>query len=150
MNKQLGTDPQRGRRDTDRLLLGGEVLRIESWPGQLTVVDGRVWLTRRGDGNDHVLHGGQHIAVSGRDGVVLEAWDGAGATVRWQPAAQALPRAGFAPAAWPAGVMRRFALGLAAAAGRFAAAARNAASSASRAQGRICSGESMACGGTVQ
>ena len=122
-------------------LLGKQVVRVEARPGRLTVIDGRVWLTRRGDGDDHVLVGGQHIALAGSAAALLEAWDAqAGASVHWQPVPQALPRDDLVAAA----------RGLRALVWRFAAAARNAASSASRAQGRICSGESMACGGTVQ
>ncbi len=74
-------------------LLGKQVVRVEARPGRLTVIDGRVWLTRRGDGDDHVLVGGQHIALAGNAAALLEAWDAqAGASVHWQPVPQALPR----------------------------------------------------------
>ena len=128
-----------------RRLIGGQIVRVAPWPGELTVVDGRVWLTRRGDNDDHVLDGGQRIALAGNAEALVEAWDArVGATVRWLPAPQALPRGGLVV------VARRMVCGLRALAWRFVATARRAASSASRAQGRICSGDSMACGGTVQ
>jgi hypothetical protein len=88
MSMQHRIRPQQAPAGTRRRLLGGQVVRVESWPGELTVVDGRVWLTRRGDGDDHVLGSGQHMVLSGDEDVLLEAWDtAAGATVRWQPAA---------------------------------------------------------------
>jgi Protein of unknown function (DUF2917) len=128
-----------------RRLLGGQVERVGAGPGELTVIDGRVWLTRRGDCLDHVLERGQQMALKGDDDVLVEAWDAkGGASVRWRPAPQAVPRGGLVAA------LRRVMRGLAALALPFDAIARKAASSASRAQGRICSGESIACGGAVQ
>jgi hypothetical protein len=86
-----------------RRVLCGQVERVAGGPGELTVVDGRVWVTRRGDRDDHVLGAGQRITLSRADAALLEAWDAqAGATVCWQPA----PRAGLAAAA------RRLASGL--------------------------------------
>ena len=157
MEQQQRTSPQRAVGGARHRLQGGQVVGVGSGPGELTVIDGRVWLTRHGDRDDHVLEGGQRMALAGDDDVLLEAWDAAaGATVRWLPAAQGFRRGGFAAAArplaldWLARVAGRVALGLAALAPPFEATARRAASSARRAQGRICSGESMACGGTVQ
>ena len=45
----------------------GQPLSVSPWPGELTVVDGRVWLTRRGDAADHVLEAGAAAAPAAGD-----------------------------------------------------------------------------------
>lgn len=127
------------------------------WPGALTVLGGRVWLTRRGDIDDHILDAEQRLHLAGGDGAVIEAWQpAAGATLRWTPDPQPRPRVSFLTTAAAgslallAGLSARAARGLAGAALGFGALARRAASSARRAQGCIPIGDSMACGGTVQ
>jgi len=127
----------------------GEPLRIDGKAGELTVESGRVWLTRRGDSDDHVLQPGQRIVLQASDAAVVEPWRrGEPAVLRWQPCAQRpLLVRGLRAVAFAAG-------GVARALGRpelgFDALARKAASIARQAQGRICSGDSMASAGTVQ
>ena len=114
--------------DSARPLVSGEARRLDARGGELTVVSGRVWLTRRGDLGDHVLTTGQRVRLGVSEDAVIEAWDAAeGACVRWQ-----VRRGGFVgavlaePLRGVAFLARRLALG-------FAALARGAA----RAQGRL-------------
>ena len=135
-----------------RRISAGSALRLSRGGGTLTVIEGSVWLTRgghTGDTGDHRLEAGQHIRLVAAQDAVIEPWDhGVAAVVRWEPrpqgalaAAQALVLRGLAFFAGEA------ALGLRGLAGGFAALARSAASSASRAQGCISAGDSIACSG---
>jgi len=143
-----------------RRLARGEAVRLSPAGGELTVVAGRVWLTRdlpAGPGRldqsgDVVLQPGQTWRLAPGEHAVIEAWGASDeARVRWAPAqqdavasAQALALRGLAFLAGEA------ALGLRGAAGAFAALARSAASSASRAQGCISAGDSIACSGALK
>ncbi len=116
-------------------LAAGQALRFGEGDGELTVLRGRVWLTGRcgpGDDSDRVLSPGDSLHLSDAAGAVVESWRrGEGAVLRWQPRAQRRGLAGFAGAF-------------------FAALARKAASSASRAQGCISAGDSIASSGAVK
>ena len=116
-------------------LPAGEARRVGAGAGELTVLRGRIWLTERcgpGDDGDRVLCSGESLRLADAGAVVVEFWRrGEGAVLRWQPRVQ---RAGLA--------------GLAA--GFFAALARRAASSASRAQGCMSAGDSIASSGAVK
>jgi len=117
------------------VLQGGRAQRVGQGAGELRVVEGRVWVTGQGDGEDHVLSPGECLSLPDAGAVVVEAWDrGQGAVVRWQPRHSWLQAFGLR--------------GLVATA--FAALARKAASSASRAQGCISAGDSMASSGAVK
>lgn len=138
--------------------------------GWLAVTEGRVWLTRDGGGDDHVLAAGEQLWLGRGTRVVVENWQPAvAARLGWRAdvAAAAQPRrgealpalgdgtalraapaalaTGAADAAW-AGVARAL-RGLAAG---LLAAARSAEARASRAQGSIPAGESMASSGALQ
>jgi len=53
--------------------------------GHLTVSSGRVWLTRAGDLDDHVLEAGQDMALRADETVVVEPWrDGTLARLAWR------------------------------------------------------------------
>lgn len=99
-------------------LQAGRAHRLAAGAGELTVLQGRVWLTGQGDGEDRVLSRGERLRLADAAAVVVEPWDrDQGAVLRWQPR----------------GV---HAFGLRALLdGVFAAFARKAASSASRPQG---------------
>lgn len=116
-------------------LPAGEARRVGAGAGELTVLRGRIWLTERcgpGDDGDRVLCSGESLRLADAGAVVVESWRrGEGAVLRWQPRVQ---RAGLT--------------GLAA--GFFAALARRAASSASRAQGCMSAGDSIASSGAVK
>lgn len=119
-------------------------------PAWLVAVGARLWVTRERDPADHVLGVGERLYVERGDRLILGPFDrGVPAGWQWQrtprvAAAQALRRrvAGAAFAA-AARVLRG-------AAGGLAALARSAAAMASRAQGCIRPGDSMASAGTVQ
>jgi len=123
---------------TRRLLANAE--------GWVTVRGGRVWLTRDGDLNDYVLGPGERMPLWQGDRVTAEGWQsGEAAWLEWQPVHQPLPMTYLA--ATLAGGFARGARGLA---GGLLALARNAEAKACRAQGNICSGESMASAGALQ
>jgi hypothetical protein len=72
-------------------LAWGEPLRIDGDTGELTVLSGRVWLTRENDPDDHVLEAGQSMQLASTDGVVVEPWrQGERTTLAWRP--HGLPR----------------------------------------------------------
>lgn len=131
-------------RIVQRLASGG-ALHLGRLGGDLTVVDGRVWLTRDGDLGDHVVEPGQTVRLAVNENAVIEsAQTGASVTVRWYPRRQSLvgalaeePLRGLA-----------FLTGLVAKG--FVALARSAAASASRAQGCIDAGDSMASSGALK
>ena len=115
----------------------------------LVAREGRLWVTRGGDPNDHVLASGERLAVARGDDLLLQAWrHDAPAMWDWQPrpapTCYGLPRERLA-GAWAR--VARFLRGVAAG---FAALARSAAARASRAQGCISAGDSIASGGAVQ
>ena len=61
-------------------------LAISGRRGQLTVLSGQVWLTRRGDPDDHVLHAGQCMWLTPADDAVVEQWQrDQPASLHWQP-----------------------------------------------------------------
>lgn len=96
-------------------LEAGRAERLAAGAGELMVVQGRVWVTARGDAADHVLGRGERLRLAGGTEVVVEPWDRKqGAVLRWAPEGRAH------------GLRLRAAL-----AGFFAALARRAASSAS-------------------
>jgi len=138
-----------------RRIAAGSALRLSRGGGELTVLEGHVWLTcggHSGDTGDHRLEAGQRIRLVAAQDAVIEPWDrDVSAVVRWEPrpqgalaAAQAL---GLRTLAFFAG---EAALGLRGLAGGLAALARSAASSASRAQGCISAGDSIACSGALK
>ena len=164
MNTQAYPNSRRHGGTTREILLGGQAVTVEYWPGEYTVVDGRVWLTRRCDPKDHVLGRGDVFVASKGDVAVVEAWPArALATLRWR----ALPQPGrglrlVRVAAGAAGAAGLRGLGVVAALAALAlrraeaplaalaAWARSAASNASRAQGRIAGGESIASCGALK
>ena len=138
-----------------RRLAAGSAVRLSHGGGELMVLEGRVWLTRgghTGDNDDHLLEPGQRLRLVAGQDAVIETWDrDQPALVQWQPrpqgvlaAAQALVLRGLAFFAGEA------AAGLRGLAGGLAALARSAASSASRAQGCISAGDSIACSGALK
>lgn len=130
---------------TVQRLAAGEALHLGRLGGELVVVDGRVWLTRDGDLGDHVVEPGQKLRLAVNENAVIEpATTGGTATVRWYPRRQSFVGAlAEAP-------LRGLAVLTGLAATGFAALARSAAASASRAQGCIIGGDSMASSGALK
>ena len=133
-------------------LAAGQPAFIVRGPGELSVLQGRVWLTRDGDMVDHVLARGERIALDFADRAVVETWErDEAATLRWRPVERRAPSqvlaGGFRGLAILAGGV---AFAFARAEAGFAALARSAASSARRAQGCISPGDSMASSGALK
>ena len=130
---------------TVRRLASGEALHLGRLGGELAVVDGRVWLTRDGDLGDHVVEPGQRIRLAVNENAVIEpTGTGETVTLRWNPRRQsfvgALAEMPLRGLAFLAGLVAR----------GFAALARSAAASASRAQGCISGGDSIASSGALR
>ena len=137
MNAQSNTTLQR--------LASGQALHLGRLGGELAVVDGRVWLTRDGDLGDHVVEPGQRVRLGVDENAVIEsARTGDTVTVRWYPRRQsffgALAEEPLRGLAFLTGLTAR----------GFVALARSAAASASRAQGCISGGDSIASSGALK
>lgn len=122
-------------------------------PGSLHVAGDAVWLTRDGEPDDHVLVAGQAMRLRAGDAVLVQPWTAGGVSrLVWQ-ADQAPPRLSRWRAAL-SGLGARFfgeaSDALRRASDRLAAWARNAEASASRAQGCMARGESIAASGALQ
>jgi Protein of unknown function (DUF2917) len=147
--------PSQGRGSGQATVVGGQALTVSPWPGELTVIDGRVWVTRKDDLGDHVLEAGCSVRFGADAGLVLEPW-GESATVRWRRQPQPVRPPAFLAGALAAGLRGLATLAGAAAAalrgaeGGLAALARKAASSAKRAQFCISGGDSMASSGALK
>lgn len=142
-------------RQPRQMHLGGALRLQARQSGWLAIQRGRVWLTRDGGGDDHVLGRGDQIWLQAGEGLVVEPWQaGASAQLGWLLGAAvgapvqvaALPRDG---ARFEAG-WRGLAAALRAAFGRLPLAARSADAIARRAQGSIRAGDSIASCGAVQ
>ena len=126
----------------------GRALRLGHLGGELTVVAGRAWLTRDHDLGDHLVAPGERLRLAAGDNAVVESWPpGEALRLRWRPRLQRHQRFAGALLAEP---MRGLAFLAALAARGFAALARSAAASASRAQGCISGGDSIASSGALK
>jgi hypothetical protein len=126
------------------------------WPGGqavcLRVLAGQAWITRRGELDDTVLAAGQCLALPAGGDLIIGPWHAA------QPVQVQVSRADGAAQPLDLAPARdwrvRLAVAGAAAARRLAggllALARKAEAMASRAQGSICAGESMASSGALK
>ncbi len=138
MNTQL--DRTRNHR-----LTTGQALQLGRLGGELTVLEGRVWLTRDNDLGDFVFEPGQRVRLAvGEHGVVESVDADRSAVFRWNPRRQTFVGAVLAEP------LRGLAFLTGVAARGFAALARKAADSACRAQGSISAGDSMASPGALK
>ncbi len=137
MNAQSNRSVQR--------LASGQAWRLGRHGGELTVVDGRVWLTRNGDLGDHFMEPGQRVRLAiGENAVIEPARTGESIAVRWSPRRQSFAGALLAEP------LRGLAFLTGLAASGFAALARRAAASARWAQGCISAGDSIASSGALK
>lgn len=128
-----------------RRLAAGAALRLGRLGGDLIVVDGSIWLTRDGDLGDHVVEPGQKVRLAVNENAVIESTkSGETVTLCWYPRRQSFVGA---LAEEP---LRGLALLTGLAARGFVALARSAAASASRAQGCINGGDSIASSGALK
>ena len=138
MNAQLD-------RNSTQRLTAGQALQLGHLGGELTVLEGRVWLTRDNDLGDFVYERGQRVRLAvGEHGVVESLDADRPAVFRWNPRRQTFVGAVLAEP------LRGLAFLTGAAARGFAALARSAAESACRAQGSISTGDSMASSGALK
>ncbi len=116
----------------ERPIAPGQAIRLGHRGGELTVVSGRVWMTRRGDLGDHVFGPGQRVRLDAAEDAVVETWDARQtAVVRWNPRQRSFLGALLAePLRGAAFLTGRLAAGC-------AALARTAAAGAVWAQGRV-------------
>lgn len=112
--------------------------------GCLRVDAGPIWLTRLGDPDDHILMPGERLALRRGDRVVTGAWL-PDRPIAWRYEGVRAGRATFL-----ATFLATFFTALADAFAAVAARARSAAASASRAQGCISIGDSMASSGGLK
>lgn len=145
MNTHSEPNPRRAAANTTLALATGQAIHLGRLGGELTVLAGRIWLTRDGDLVDHRIEAGERLLVAVGDNAVIQPWDaGQTVSVQWKPRRQGLFGAVLAEP------LRALAWGLGALAGGFSALARSAAASASRAQGCISGGDSMASSGALK
>ena len=134
-----------GRSGTVQIIDAGNAMHLDRLGGELSVLQGRVWLTRDGDFGDHLVEAGQRVRLGVAEDAVIESWDsGQPLVVRWNPRRQSFFGALIAEP------LRGLAFLTGLLAGGFAALARSAAASASRAQGCISGGDSMASSGALK
>jgi len=126
-------------------LSAGHAQQLGRLGGELTVVEGRVWLTRDNDLGDHVIEPGQRVRLAvGENGVIESVNRQQQVVVRWRARRQSFVGALLAEP------LRGLAFLAGVAARGFAALARTAADSACRAQGSISGGDSMASSGALK
>ena len=114
-----------------RLLAPGQALRLPRAGGELTVLRGRLWLTRNNDLGDHFIEAGQRVWLdAGENAVVEAAGRQQGASLHWEPC-----RPGFFSAVLARPLNGTAFLALLAARG-FMALGRAAAAGARRARGQ--------------
>ena len=147
MNAQLDRSPDAASAELGATcrIDARHAMRLSRLGGELSVVQGRVWLTRACDLGDHLVEPGQRVRLGVAENAVIESWDREQAVVvRWHPRRQAFFGALLAEP------LRALAFVAGRAAEGFAAVARSAAASASRAQGCISAGDSMASSGALK
>jgi hypothetical protein len=129
-----------------------DIEQVSRWTvlrdSHLHVCTGQVWLTRDGELADHVLGPGQGLDLHHGDRVTAEPWH-PGERVRLALLPATAQRAVGVVGLRGAG-LRVAALAARGLAGGLLALARSADAMASRAQGRICAGESMASAGALK
>jgi hypothetical protein len=86
MNTQAVKSLGRVAPGTVRTLRAGRILPLGSAGGRLEVLHGRVWLTRSGDLEDHVIDSGQGLIVPPSGHALVEDLGDEPAVVAWRPA----------------------------------------------------------------
>jgi hypothetical protein len=67
-------------------LAPGQALRLPRAGGELTVLRGRLWLTRNNDLGDHFIEAGQCVHLDANENAVVEpAGSSQGASLHWEP-----------------------------------------------------------------
>ena len=83
-------------RATELHLAPGRPAFLGRGAGELTVLAGRVWLTRDGDPTDHVLAPGARVRIDWAERAVVESWErDQAASLQWRPVARHAPAQAF-------------------------------------------------------
>ncbi len=75
MNTQSMTAHASSAASALKTLRAGHIVALGSAGGRLDVLHGRVWLTREGELDDHLVETGQSFSVPANGRAVVEAWD---------------------------------------------------------------------------
>lgn len=75
MNAQSSSRRSGRAASTLQTLRAGHVVALGSAGGRLDVLHGRVWLTREGELDDHLIEAGESFSVPANGFAVVEAWD---------------------------------------------------------------------------
>ena len=75
MNAQSTIAPAGSAASALQTLRAGHIVTLGSTGGRLDVLHGRVWLTREGELDDHLVETGQSFSVPANGRAVVEAWD---------------------------------------------------------------------------
>jgi hypothetical protein len=68
-----------------RRLAPRQALRLPRRGGELTVLRGRLWLTRNNDPGDHFLEAGQRVRLGSNENAVIEPTGAQGVSLHWEP-----------------------------------------------------------------
>jgi len=86
MNTQSLNVPPKVGESSLKTLRAGQVMALGAAGGRLEVLHGRVWLTREGDLDDHVVATGESLRIAPNGSALIEAWDDEDpALVAWRP-----------------------------------------------------------------
>ena len=145
MNTHSSVNARRAAATSTLILAAGQAMHLGRLGGELTVLEGRVWLTRGADLGDHRVEASERLRLAVGENAVIEPWDaGRAVSVQWKPRRQSFFGAVLAEP------LRALAWALGALAGGLNDLARSAAASACRAQGCISGGDSMASSGALK
>jgi len=75
MNAQSMTTRAGSAASALQTLRAGHIVALGSSGGHLDVLHGRVWLTREGELDDHLVETGQSFSVPANGRALVEAWD---------------------------------------------------------------------------
>ena len=75
MNTQSMTAHAGSAASALQTLRAGHIVVLGSAGGRLDVLHGRVWLTREGELDDHLVETGQSFSVPANGRALVEAWD---------------------------------------------------------------------------
>jgi hypothetical protein len=86
MNTQTTSGSRKLAAGALQTVRAGCIVPLGSAGGRLEVLHGRVWLTRSGELDDHVVESGQSLRIPPSGRVLLEGWDDENpALIAWQP-----------------------------------------------------------------
>ena len=89
MNTHSNLNPHRTAANTPLALATGQAIHLGRLGGELTVLEGSVWLTRDSDLGDHRVEAGEWLLLAVGENAVIGPWDaGHAVSVQWKPRRQ--------------------------------------------------------------